>query len=120
MLGKKPNFIGMHNSFKRHVLVVTLLFLTALAGCRKGYDFRNATLLGYDLRLCAVCCGGLVVKIDGETNPYSSYFIIKNKPSEFGIDLNTVFPINVKLAWVPDSSPSQCLDNIEVIAWEKR
>jgi hypothetical protein len=111
----------MHNTFKRQVLVAVLgcLIGIGISGCRKGYDFRDASIIGYDLRLCATCCGGLFIKIDGETpQNNTSYFLISNKPSEFGIDTSTVFPVNGKVVWV--ANETQCLDKIDVIAWIKK
>ena len=111
----------MRNLFNRCLFVVILLFFAAwnISGCRKGYDFRDASIIGYDMRLCATCCGGLFIKIDGETpQNNASYFLVSNKPSEFGIDTSTVFPVNGKVAWVMDES--QCTGKIEVIAWIKK
>lgn len=111
----------MRNLFNKYNLIVILVLLTAvgLSGCRKGYDFRDATIVGYDMRLCATCCGGLFIKIDGATpTPPNNVFLISNKPSEFGIDTSTVFPVHGKVVWEPDGS--QCIDKITVIAWIKQ
>lgn len=111
----------MRNSFNRHNFIIMLVVLTAvgISGCRKGYDFRNATIVGQSIATCA-CCGGLLMEIEGEKPPGNlQYFQLKNQPAEFGIDNNTVFPVYGKVVWVTDES--RCDGAIiDIIAWIKR
>ncbi len=71
---------------------------------------NDAILTGFDSRMCP-CCGGLMITFNGETKPYTGeFFLIENDPSEFAINNNSSFPINVKVDWQSDTT--KCSGNM--------
>jgi hypothetical protein len=68
-------------------------------GCRKDPSLKSAVITGYDLRVC-VCCGGLMLNFNGETEPYKGdFYLVDNKPSELGITETTKFPVYIDVAY---------------------
>ena len=79
------------------MLVVVAVFMLVATSCKKETPYMSdATITGYDQRLC-VCCGGLMVKFNE-----SEFRLIANS-EELGISQNENFPINVKVDWKEDS-----------------
>lgn len=58
----------------------------------------EATITGYDLRAC-VCCGGLVIKFNNETD-----FRLISNDADLGIGESESFPISVKVDWQEDKT----------------
>lgn len=71
--------------------------MVLLFSCRKEEEMQDAVITGIDGRMC-VCCGGLMVSFGGDTIPYSGEFsLANNDPSEFGMDISTLFPVFVRV-----------------------
>lgn len=88
--------------------------------CKKEKDTKgDAVIAGFDKRFCA-CCGGLVINFEGDTTLYSNnYYLIINKPEEFGIANDSQFPIYVKVDW--EKVSNGCLNNeIKINKLERR
>jgi hypothetical protein len=71
-----------------------------IVACKKEKNTTSkAVITGFDKRLCA-CCGGLVINFEGDTSFNSSnYYLVINKPEEFGIAYDSQFPIYVNVDW---------------------
>lgn len=83
----------------KSIIAVLLVMGIARFSCQKEKGLDNATLTGFDQRMCP-CCGGLMITFTGETKPYTgAFFLIENSASEFGITAADTFPIYVKVAW---------------------
>lgn len=69
----------------------------------------NATIVGFDERMCA-CCGGTEIVIDNLVNTNgNAWFLIGHLPTGFNIGDNPVFPIAVKVDWKTDTA--HCFGN---------
>lgn len=56
----------------------------------------------------AIVCGGLVINFEGDTAfDSNNYYLIINRPEEFGITFDSQFPIYVKVNW--EKVPNGCL-----------
>ncbi|MES2774056.1 MAG: hypothetical protein V4722_07715 [Bacteroidota bacterium] len=80
-------------------IIMTLVFMIGL-GCKKsemgsGY-MTDATIIGYDTRLC-VCCGGLQIVLAGE----SQFRLIGNTAS-IGLTETSNYPVAVEVDWTED------------------
>jgi hypothetical protein len=76
------------------LLVAGFVFLIS---CDKDEDaYAPATILGYDLRLCA-CCGGLLVDF-GDDNTSDTYQW-HQKNDHLGITPDDTFPLKVKIKY---------------------
>jgi hypothetical protein len=80
----------------------------AVVSCKKESNTKyKAVITGFDMRYCA-CCGGLVINFEGDTSFNSNnYYLIVNKPEEFGITYDSKFPIYVNVDW--EKVPNGCL-----------
>lgn len=89
---------------KRYFLLLFILFSFLFNGCKKAASFEsNATLLGYDPRMCP-CCGGLEITIDNVKPPDGgSFFLVSKLPGDFKLENNPDFPIPVKIDYTIDS-----------------
>lgn len=86
-------------------LWITFVLLFSFA-CSKDDGFVNATVNGYDLRLCA-CCGGLLIETEvGQT--YQWY----PENEQFDITSKTTFPLRVKIKFHHLVSPCAASDGI--------
>ena len=68
-----------------------------LISCNKDEDpYIEATIVGYDLRLCA-CCGGLLVDLgdDNTSDTYQWY----QKNDNLGVIPGDTFPMKVKIKY---------------------
>ena len=89
------------NIYKKSKTELMLLFgLVILTSCSDYEDSQiqfesTATILGFDMTLCA-CCGGWIINIKGrETKDRFSEL-----PQNSNIDLqNSTFPLSVQLNW---------------------
>jgi hypothetical protein len=98
--------------------IVTICF--AIVSCNKESNTKHkAVITGFDMRLCA-CCGGLMINFEGDTTFNSNnYYLIINKPEEFGITYDSKFPIYVNVDW--EKVPGGCFDRvIKIIKLERR
>ena len=65
---------------------------------------NDAIITGPDLRAC-ICCGGLMITLNGEANPYIGDFrLISNNGVDIGITERDKFPIYVKVDWKEDTT----------------
>lgn len=65
---------------------------------------KDGVITGFDSRMCP-CCGGLMITFSGQIRPYSGdFFLIENKPSEFGFYNSTTFPVSVSVSYQNDST----------------
>lgn len=63
----------------------------------------NASILGYDQRMCP-CCGGWVIQIDSVPGPNEgASFLANNFPAGFDLGDTPVFPIRVQLEFQIDT-----------------
>ena len=89
-------------------LLVVLCMAVVVAACKKGTvkpGPANATLIGYDQRMCpSPLCGGMLVTLKNDTakNPPSFYHIDATL-EQLGLGANIKFPINVNLSYRPDT-----------------
>jgi hypothetical protein len=87
-------------------LVISAIFLMILASglsCKKhsadGAYKNDAVIVGFDMRKCG-CCGGYEFTIGNLTPPNGgNYFLAQTLPSNFQINMNGPFPIQVKMDW---------------------
>ena len=65
-------------------------------GCSDADDgLTDATLSGYDLRLCA-CCGGVLVQLDHNQKDTYQW---QQRNENFGIKPTDTFPLKVKIKY---------------------
>ena len=90
---------------------LALFFLIALLtiifpSCKKEETFMsNATITGFDLKMCA-CCGGTKIIIDNLPNINNdTYYLIGQLPVGFSLG-NFQFPIAVKINY--KITPTHC------------
>ena len=91
-------------------LLIVICVALAVAGCKKGAvkpRQSNATLIGYDQRMCPTPgCGGLVVTLKNDTakNP-PPFYLINETLEQLGLGNGTdpKFPIAVNLSYRPDT-----------------
>jgi len=88
-------------------IVFLLCFSFIATSCKKSQDNpyqSQGTIIGYDLRTCAMC-GGLKITIQGDTtkNP-PPFYEINADLQQLGISPSTSFPISVSLNWKHDPS----------------
>lgn len=102
----------------RPLLVLLIFAFTLISSCSKESQTSDAILTGFDARTC-ICCGGLMIAFNGETQPYKGEFKLIDNTSEMGIGFNEPFPINVKVDWV--SVPNKCSGEfIKVISLKRK
>ena len=76
------------------LLVAGFIFFIS---CNKDEDsYVQATLLGYDLRLCA-CCGGLLVDLADDNS--SDVYQWNQKNDNLGVTPDDTFPLKVKIKY---------------------
>jgi hypothetical protein len=77
--------------------LASLLLLTV--ACKKTEEpGADAILTGYDPRLCG-CCGGLMLTLSGNPQPFADEFKLVDNSSELGISHTESFPIRVKVKY---------------------
>lgn len=109
--------------YRRLAMAIILIFMSiTLPSCKKECQkeyMNNATIIGYDLRLC-VCCGGYQITIENVPNPSgSSFFLAPQFPPEFVLDQNPAYPIPIKINWEIDKE--RCNGNfIKILSITKR
>ena len=64
---------------------------------------NEAYIIGYDMRKC-VCCGGLKITFNGDSQPTATDFYLIQNSSYLQIPFNAVFPIKIKVNWVQEQS----------------
>ncbi len=82
---------------KRTIFLLTFILL-ALTSCHKELETDQlipATIIGYDLRLCA-CCGGLLINFDPLTNDVYQWY---QKSGDLGVTPKDTFPLKVKIRY---------------------
>ena len=63
----------------------------------------NATIVGYDMRMCP-CCGGTEIVIDNAPTPSPfAYYLIGDIPASFNLSTDPVYPIAVKIDYQIDT-----------------
>ena len=77
-----------------------VLMIVASAGCKKSSYQDNAAITGFDTRTGSSCYGGLFMNLSNNptTNIATSY-VVKNTPSNLGIDSATHFPVYLQINW---------------------
>ncbi|MEO8771884.1 MAG: hypothetical protein ABI402_17440 [Ferruginibacter sp.] len=86
----------------KNIFYCLLFFL--FISCKKENKFvPNAQIVGEDFKTC-VCCGGVEITIDNNTNPNGNpYFLVNTFPQNFSLGDNPQFPIAVHIDWSVDS-----------------
>ena len=98
----------MKKSSQLIVIVLTLLFF-ANNSCKKQTrkevpNMHDAIITGSDMRAC-ICCGGLMITLDGESKPYTGNFrLISNSAADIGITQADKFPIYVNVDLKEDTT----------------
>lgn len=84
-------------------IVLTVASLS-IVSCKKEDPYMsNAKIIGLDYSMCP-CCGGTKIIIDNVFNPNgNAYFLAGQLPTNFNLDNNPQFPIEVKIDWKIDS-----------------
>ncbi|HWZ15054.1 MAG TPA: hypothetical protein VNW95_07420 [Mucilaginibacter sp.] len=90
--------------------LLLIFFITLLSiGCKKKdngpFYASRGTILGEDLRMCALC-GGLKIAIENDTtkNAPAFYLIDETHSASLNFGPNPKYPINVTLDWKHDTS----------------
>jgi hypothetical protein len=78
----------MKKRFSIAIILAILFFTNCKKEMHTGYD---AIITGSDMRMC-ICCGGLMINFDGETQPYAGDFKLIANPEDLGITENDKFP----------------------------
>ena len=65
---------------------------------------NEGVITGWDPRTC-LCCGGLMINFEGNTNPFDGdFYLISNDAAELGITGKTKFPVRMNVNWVKDTT----------------
>jgi len=97
---------------------LVVLFSLTNSSCKKDDKYMSdAIITGYDGRMC-MCCGGLMITFNGETEPYKGDFKLIDNSTEIGIRTNETFPVYVKVDWTPISD--KCFGNYIKVTRLKR
>jgi len=81
---------------KLKCIFYVVIIVVALSCSKEECVYTPATILGYDLRLCA-CCGGLMVDLgDDNTNDVYQWY---QKNDDLGVTYEDIFPLNVKIKY---------------------
>lgn len=83
---------------KALTLLLVTLFVVTFSSCKKD-NLVDATITGYDLRMCA-CCGGLYTTVG--TQNFRATDIVDNSV----INNNSVFPLKVRIEFT--ENPMYC------------
>lgn len=104
---------------KQLLIILIVLMAAGLTSCKKEkLSLIPAVITGYDMRKC-MCCGGLMINFQNDTTPYSgNFYLVANDPAEFGIDINSSFPVYVEVDWKVDTSG--CPGKIRITQLKKR
>ena len=81
-------------TFVRKIILFVLIL--AYYSCTKSDDdFTEATIKGYDLRLC-VCCGGMLVSLDSKPDDVYQWY---QKSGNLNITEKNKYPLRVKIKY---------------------
>ena len=98
------------------IAFVSLSFL--FSSCKKDDKYMSdAIITGYDARMC-VCCGGLMITFNGDTQPNHGDFKLIDNSADIGINFNESFPIYVQVDWA--AVPNKCSDDFIKVTKLKR
>jgi len=104
---------------KQHIFIKGFVAFAVLIliniSCNKDRSYMNdAEIIGWDPTMCAFC-GGLEITIDNIPNPIgNTYYLVNQMPSNFHVDMNSKFPIAVKIDW-KIASPPYFTNRIDII-----
>jgi hypothetical protein len=116
---KTTNFNPMRYSPYSFIIILVLSILT-LGSCRKDKKVMvDATIQGYDSRMCA-CCGGIMISLPEGDDHYSWPHLTDGLPAHFPIDSATKFPVYVRIAWQPHPTAFESCKRIIVTDIESR
>jgi hypothetical protein len=77
-------------------LFLVFILSCVMYSCTKTEDgLTEATIIGYDLRLCA-CCGGVMVKLNEKQNDIYQW---QQRIESFGVKPTDSFPQKVKIKY---------------------
>jgi hypothetical protein len=108
---------------KKYLIIIVITFSLFNNSCQKGIASEeiasdyNGIITGSDARKC-VCCGGLMINFDGETQPYTGDFKLIDNAADLGISESDKFPIYAKVQWKPDTT--NVCNHIIITKFERR
>jgi hypothetical protein len=83
--------------------------------------YMNTTVInGFDETSTCDCCGGLKIRFEDDTKPYSApFYIINNNPADLGITEESRFPCYLNIDWEADVSPGCSTPHIYITRFSK-
>lgn len=98
------------------ILILMILFTT----CDRKEDsayMGDGVITGFDPRDCA-CCGGLLINLNSNSTELitDSTYQVDHVPGNFNIDVNTIFPVFLKLDY--EKTTALCGKTINIIRFE--
>jgi len=101
------------------LLIIGLVSIITLTGCKKDEYMTEATITGWDQRYCQ-CCGGLQINFQNEIKPYSGdFYDLTNSASSLGLsDTVSTFPIYMYVNWTHPSTIA-CPNIITITKYER-
>jgi hypothetical protein len=100
--------------------IFTLILFILLTACDQKEDSKymgEGVITGFDPRDCA-CCGGLLINLNSSSTELftDSTYQIDQVPGNFNIDINTVFPVFIRLDY--KHSTALCGKTIDITRFE--
>jgi len=100
------------------ITIFTLILLVMFTVCDKKEDYMGeGVITGFDPRDCA-CCGGLLINLNSSFTELitDSTYQVDHVPGNFNIDVNTVFPVLIRLDY--ERTNTLCGKTIDIIRFE--
>jgi hypothetical protein len=102
------------------VTISTLILLILLTTCNKKQEstyMGEGVITGYDPRDCA-CCGGVLINLNSSSTEMftDSTYQIDKVPENFNINVNSNFPIFIRLDY--QYTGALCGTTIDIIRFE--